>query len=177
MRALFPLTDEERAFAEEQHRLVDDFLRYKRLSADDYYDVIVFGYLTAVQQYFRKPPANVRFSDMAFRAMKDAVSEDIKFNARPIRHGETLSLDHPVNGSESDLRDCLPDPAQDVSKQAEDRALIAQIKGMTEDSQMDVVALIAKGYLLHEAAHLLGISTSTARGRLYRLRETVQAAW
>ena len=57
MRALRPMTQEEREFAEEYHDLVIDFLRYKHLPMNDFYDVVIFGYLSAVQQYFRNRPA------------------------------------------------------------------------------------------------------------------------
>jgi len=40
-------------FAEQNHDLVIDYLHRKRLPMDDYYDVVIFGYLSAVQQYFR----------------------------------------------------------------------------------------------------------------------------
>jgi len=47
------MTQEERDFAEQHHDLVIDFLRYRRLPMDEFYDVVIFGYLSAVQQYFR----------------------------------------------------------------------------------------------------------------------------
>ena len=50
MRALRPMTQEERDFAEQHHDLVIDFLRYRRLPMDEFYDVVIFGYLSAVQQ-------------------------------------------------------------------------------------------------------------------------------
>lgn len=57
MRALRPMIKEERGFAEQHHELVIDFLRCKRLPMDDFYDIVIFGYLSAVQQYFRNPLA------------------------------------------------------------------------------------------------------------------------
>lgn len=48
MRALRPMTQEEREFAEQRHDLVIDFLRYRHLPMDDFYDVVIFGYLSAV---------------------------------------------------------------------------------------------------------------------------------
>ena len=47
MRALRPMTQEEREFAEKKHDLVIDFLRCKHLLMDDFYDVVIFGYLSA----------------------------------------------------------------------------------------------------------------------------------
>ena len=53
MRALHPMTNEEREFAEQRHGLVIDFLRCKRLPMNEFYDVVIFGYLSAVQKNFR----------------------------------------------------------------------------------------------------------------------------
>ena len=82
MRALRPMTQEEREFAEQNHDLVIDYLRRKRLPMDDYYDIVIFGYLSAVQQYFRDPPVGVEFKAMAFRAMKDSILRDREYNSR-----------------------------------------------------------------------------------------------
>ena len=42
-----PLTPEQSIFAAENHDLVLKFLKQRRLPMNDYYDVIVFGYLDA----------------------------------------------------------------------------------------------------------------------------------
>ena len=76
MRGLRSMTQEEREFAEQHHNMVIDYLRCKHLPMDDFYDIVIFGYPSAVQQYFRNPPANVEFKAMAFRAMKDSVLRD-----------------------------------------------------------------------------------------------------
>ena len=93
MRALRPMIKEERGFAEQHHELVIDFLRCKRLPMDDFYDIVIFGYLSAVQQYFRNPPAGVKFKAMAFRAMKDSILRDGEYNARAKRCAYIISLD------------------------------------------------------------------------------------
>lgn len=114
MRALRPMTQEERDFAEQRHDLVIDFLRYKHLPMDDFYDIVIFGYLSAVQQYFRNPPAGVEFKAMAFRAMKDAVLRDGEYHARAKRSGVTVGLD--------DVE--LTDPRQDTERRVESKALL-----------------------------------------------------
>ena len=69
MRALRPMTPKEREFAEQYHDLVLNFLHYRHLPMNDFYDIVIFGYLSAVQQYFRNPPPDVTFKAMAFRMM------------------------------------------------------------------------------------------------------------
>ena len=114
MRALRPMTQEERDFAEQHHDLVIDFLHYRYLPMDDFYDVVIFGYLSAVQQYFRNPPAGVAFKAMAFRAMKDAVLREGEYHARTKRCGTTVGLD--------DVE--LTDPRQDTERRVESKALL-----------------------------------------------------
>lgn len=46
-----PLNDTQRFFAEKNHNLVYKFLHEKNLPASEYYDIIIFGYLRAVQGY------------------------------------------------------------------------------------------------------------------------------
>lgn len=156
MRALRPMTQEEREFAEQKHDLVIDFLRYKRLPMDDFYDVVIFGYLSSVQQYFRNPPTGVEFKAMAFRAMKDAVLRDGEYNARAKRCGHTVSLD--TAGRHSSI----PDPKQDVERQTEDKALLAQAARIATPKEAKIIRLLVDGFALHEAARLLKIPKSAA---------------
>ena len=87
------MTQEEREFAEQRHDLVIAFLCRKHLPMDDFYDIIIFGYLSAVQQYFRAPPIGVTFEAMAVRAMKDSILRNSEYHARAKRSGVTVSLD------------------------------------------------------------------------------------
>lgn len=120
MRALRPMTEAEREFAEQKHDLVIDFLRYKRLLMDDFYDIVIFGYLSAVEQYFRNPPAGVEFKAMAFRAMKDSVLREREYGIRAKRYGVTMSLDA------ADSCGMIQDPKQDTARQVEGKALLQQ---------------------------------------------------
>ena len=48
------LTEQESAFAAENHSLIFRFLSRKGLPEDEYYDVVAFGYLNGVKKYFRR---------------------------------------------------------------------------------------------------------------------------
>ena len=145
MRALRPMTQEERDFAEQRHDLVIDFLRYKHLPMDDFYDIVIFSYLSAVQQYFRNPPAGVEFKAMAFRAMKDAVLRDGEYHARAKRSGVTVGLD--------DVE--LTDPRQDTERRVESKALLEQVVSMATPRETKIINLLIDGFALHEAARFL----------------------
>jgi len=69
-----PLTDEERRFAEDHHDVVYRYLRYRRLSREEYYDVVIFRYLRAVHRYLNEPGLRkYRFDTIARGAMRSAL--------------------------------------------------------------------------------------------------------
>lgn len=154
MRALRPMTQEERDFAEQHHDLVVDFLRCKRLPMDEYYDVVIFGYLSAVQQYFRNPPVGVEFKAMAFRAMKDSILREGEYHARLKRSGAAVSL-NALDGQ-------IADPRQDTERQAEGKALLERVVNTATPKEARIISLLMDGFLLREAAQFLKIPQSVA---------------
>lgn len=152
MRALRPMTQEEREFAEQHHDMVIDYLRCKRLPMDDFYDVVIFGYLSAVQQSFRNPPVGVEFKAMAFRAMKDTVLRDGEYNTRAKRCGSIVSLD----------TDAIPDPKQDVERQTERKALLEQAASVATPREAKIIRFLVDGFALREAARFLKMPKAAA---------------
>lgn len=152
MRALCPMIKEERGFAEQHHELVIDFLRCKRLPMDDFYDIVIFGYLSAVQQYFRNPPAGVKFKAMAFRAMKDSILRDGEYNARAKRCAYIISLD--------DMN--VQDPKQDTERQIEGKALLEQVVSVATPKEAKIISFLMDGFALREAARRLKIPKAVA---------------
>ena len=154
MRALRPMAHEEREFAEERHDLVTDFLHRKRLSMDDYYDIVIFGYLSAVQQYFRDPPAGVAFEAMAIRAMKDSILQESEYCTRAKRSGVTVSLD--------DVGSTPTDPRQDAERHVESKALLEQVVSVATPKEARIINLLMDGFVLREAARLLKMPRAAA---------------
>ena len=146
------MTQEERDFAEQHHDLVIDYLCRKRLPTDDFYDVVIFGYLSAVQQYFRNPPAGVAFKAMAFRAMKDSVLRESEYHARAKRCGITVGLDDAE----------LTDHRQDTEQQIEGKVLLEQAVNVATPREARIIDLLIDGFALHEAAKLLKIPRAAA---------------
>ena len=154
MRALRPMTQEEREFAEQKHDLVIDYLRRKGLPMDDYYDIVIFGYLSAVQQYFRNPPAGVEFEAMAVRAMKDSILRDGEYHSRAKRSGVAVSLD--------DAGSTLTDPKQDTEREVEGKALLERVVSVATPKEAKIIRLLMDGFVLREAAQLLKMPRAAA---------------
>ena len=157
MRALRPMTDEEREFAEKKHQIVIDFLRCKRLPMDEFYDVVIFGYLSAVEQYFRNPPVGVAFKAMAFRAMKDSILRQGEYNARTKRCCYIMSLEN------MDSQDAILDPQQDTERQIEGKVLLEQAASVATPKEARIIRFLVDGFALHEAARLLRMPRTTAK--------------
>lgn len=120
------------------------FLRCKCLSMDDYYDVEIFGYFSAVQQYFRSPLPDVTFKAMAFRAMKDSVLRERAYSTRAKCSSFTVGLD--------DVSGTLTDYWQGTEQQIADKALLEQAAGAATPKESKIINLLLDGFVLHKAA-------------------------
>ena len=80
------LTDEQRKFAEENHDLVYAFLKENGLASGQYYDIVVFGYLCAVQEYCEKPKLQkYKFATVAWKKMKRELNHHYEYLTREKR--------------------------------------------------------------------------------------------
>ena len=103
------MTDEERDFAEIRHGLVLSFLKCYSLNEHEWYDVAVFGYLHAVQLWFRRNDLHrYSFSTIAYSCMRNFVWRERK---KASRRPKTVSIDEVIPGTEDfTYRDMLCDP-------------------------------------------------------------------
>ena len=86
-----PLTPEQSIFAAENHDLVIKYLKANQLPIDDYYDIVIFGYLKAVRDYFNRPDLRkYAFSTICWKAMKQSVSNHNKGTLRKKRNAEVI---------------------------------------------------------------------------------------
>jgi len=148
------MTQGEREFAEQEHQLVIDFLHYRHLPMDDFYDIVIFGYLSAVQQYLRNPPSGVEFKTMAFRAMKDSLLREGEYHARAKRRGVTIGMD--------DIDSMLTNPKQNTERQVTDKVLLEQAVNTATPKEAKIIALLLDGFVLREAARLLKMPKTAA---------------
>lgn len=95
---LRPLTPPEQELAARNCALIDRFLAKNRLPAADWYDVVVFGYLLAVEKWFARPQlCRFSFSTIAWNAMLTKVGNERRAQERRIK---TVSLDDPIPGTD-----------------------------------------------------------------------------
>lgn len=88
------LTKEQQDFATKNHNLVYAFLHHKHLNVDDFYDVVIFRYMRAVQRYLEEPYLQkYHFSTIAYSNMNSAVHHHWAAMKRKKRTAKIISFD------------------------------------------------------------------------------------
>ena len=160
-----PLTPLERDFAAENHNLVYKFLKDYRLSEDEYYDIIVFGYLKAVKRY--NSDSNLQqigFSTIAWKSMLRELSNHNTTKNRQKRTAKTISLQAmDDNVSTAGEFDGLP-------PELELQLLLHALAGKTSQRQQDILRLRGFGYPLKRIAKKQGVSIRCVKQELDNAR-------
>ena len=151
------LTEEQSAFAEKHHHVVMDFLRRKRLPESEFYDVVIFRYLRAVQLYCINPQLRrYKFEAIAFKAM-DWQMKSYWRKAYKMPH-KTRSLDEQLAGSGLTLHEVIPADGFDAGEEACDRLTAEALLAALSDEQHTLLGLRLDGYSVKEIAGRMGIS-------------------
>ncbi|HML33381.1 ECF-type sigma factor [Sporomusa sphaeroides] len=148
-----PLTKEQREFATKWHNLIYTFLNEKRLPEEDYYDIVVFGFLRAVKEYLSKPALQrYSFSTIAWNNMRSCLSGHFKSQSCQKRNGYTISIHTLTYGSEPvRLEEALSAPDQ-MMMQLETELLLHDLAQRATRQQMAVVHMRSAGYNMREIA-------------------------
>lgn len=109
------LTERQRKFAEENHSVLESFLRYRHLPFDEYYDIVIFRFLRAVQQYDeREDLRKYTFKTIAEYHMRSALYNYFKKQNRERQNTVFMSLDYPISNGEFTFGDTIADERVDV---------------------------------------------------------------
>lgn len=144
------LTYLEQKFAEEHHNEVYKFLKYNNLSIEEYYDVVIFGYIKAVADYNRKETARkYTFSACCSRSMNDCLFKYWRaMNTQKRNPGvAVLSLEDDFtdgNGKGAMLEDIVADDKNGIDRFIENTALIELLE-CCSDLQKRIINLIIDG--------------------------------
>lgn len=112
---MYQLTESQRKFAEEQHSILEKFLQRKRLPFDEYYDVVVFRFLSAVQEFVElEDLSDEDFENLAVRHMQKALDNHFK---KQKREQKCWSLDYQIPKSRMTFGDTIVSGHLDVCEQ------------------------------------------------------------
>ncbi len=182
MSKIEPLTAEEQKLAEQHLYLVDQFLRRKRLDPHEYYDVVIFGYLQAIQRECRRdwPEENKNFHGLAEVCMRSAVFMEWRRQSQDMRRCDrkSLSLDcmpADTDDGEFSLYEVVADTRQKTEVQVEAKDLAERVLAVATAREREAIDLACLGYEAREIADILGIARNTASRTLCNFRVKAKA--
>jgi len=158
MKRNFVMTEKQKEYAAEHHDLVYSYLHTKGLSVDDYYDIVVPGYLRAVVNYDeREDLRQYCFSTIAWKSMNTNLWNHRKYLNRKKRKADVLSLDYDLSeGNGFSLLDTLAsynNPEQDL----DDKRLWLEVYSLLNESQAQLIQMRLTGYSKRDISRQLKI--------------------
>lgn len=174
-----PLNDTQRIFAEKNHNLVYKFLHEKNLPASEYYDIVIFGYLRAVQRYLTDPNlAGYSFATVAWRAMEGEVVNTYRTDKRRFR---VIRFVRPRQSYTGHLtRRSTPTVTdEEALRESEVALLLHALAKRVTPQQMEIIRLRTKGYQTNEIAQIFVLLstgfTSTPKGICTKTKRAASA--
>ena len=165
-----PLTPEQRQFAAEHHNLVYKFLHENHLPIDEFYDVIIFGYLKAVVNYLTREELQIyTFPTIGRKTMTQSLSDYFKEQQRQKRSTETLSIHAGLHRNGLPLEETLSIP-DNFMMQLEINLLLHDLAKRVSQQQMDIVRMRSSGYNLQDIANHHNTSIKRIRKLLEEVR-------
>ena len=153
-----PLNETQRIFADKNHNLVYKFLHEKNLTASEYYDIVIFGYLRAVQRYLTDPNlAGYSFATVAWRAMEGEVANTHRTDKRRFR---VIRFVRPRQSYAGHLtRRSTPIVTdEEALRESEVALLLHALAKRVTPQQMEIIRLRTKGYQTNEIAQMQNTS-------------------
>ena len=148
-----PLTKTQQRFAEENHHLVYAFLNEKGLPESVFYDVVIFGYLKAVQEYCEVPSLHrFKFSTLAWKRMRGSLSNYYKYLSRPKRNGVTVSFDELIAGENGLYWEDIISRPDELMLQIETELLLHALASRLPRREMRIIRMKVRGDRMHDIA-------------------------
>lgn len=167
------LSPEEKIFAEKNHHLVEHFLTSNGLDELEFYDVVIFGYLHAVQEYLTKPElSRYQFSTIAWRKMKDCMINEFLSQNRPKRNAHMA--DYHENYASATLDEFLPDRMNCMAEALDNQNQLYMLLSHITPKEKEVVFMRADGYTYREIAESCDITIRGVSSRLSRMRHRLK---
>jgi RNA polymerase sigma factor (sigma-70 family) len=172
------LTAEQQKFAEKNHNLIYKFLNAYRIPEDDFYDIVVFGYLQAVKSYFEKPGLSGKyaFSTIAWNSMRTSLANHYQEQSRLKRKAVIIDIDAVINddGEIISFQEALTAP-DSYMMDFETELLMIELASRLSEREMEIIRMKINGCGIREIAKAQKMPVKGVKELLAGLRETVLA--
>lgn len=171
------LTDNERKFAEDNHKLIYSFLSSKGYSIEDYYNIVVFGYLKAVQVYSKRADLQekYKFSVIAWKYMQSEIGNHFRTETAKKRATEEslLSLDADNDDTENLYNNMVG--GKSAESNIMESAAVQDILSKLTETQKEIVCMKAEGYNNTEICTLIELPQSTFYKEMTRIKKALNS--
>lgn len=162
------MTDEQRKFAEENHNLVYAFLSENGLSESLYYDVVIFGFLLAVQEYCENPKLKkYKFATVAWKRMRRELFNFRKYLSNSKRAVTTISLQSYIEHEDIVGRE------DEIMAQLETDLLLHTLASKLSPREVRIIRMKLNGARMHDIAKAERITFHEIKKLLAGSYETV----
>ncbi len=171
---LKPLTKKQQSFAEENHDLVYAFLNKKNLPEDNFYDIVIFGYLRAVKKYCEdKERHHYKFSTLAWKEMRGSLSNYYRYLSSAKRNAPTVSLDEPIGGIDGPRLEEIISHTDDFMLELKEELLMHEMARKLPPRTMRIVRMKVQGAKMHDIAKAEKITFREINQLLQKIYPTV----
>ncbi|MCL2816115.1 MAG: sigma-70 family RNA polymerase sigma factor, partial [Oscillospiraceae bacterium] len=129
--------------------MVYAFLNANRLAENDFYDVIIFGFLQAVKNYSEKPGLALKyaFSTIAWNSMRTSLSDYYQKQSRLKRQAVIIEFETVADDENGDLLldEVLAVP-DSYTMDFETGLLMAELASKLSQREMEIIRMKIDGY-------------------------------
>ncbi len=153
------LTEQESSFATEHHSLIYRYLNERNLSEDEYYDVVVFGYLNGVKKHFRREDLKqYSFTTIAWSAMNSSYA-NYERSKRRKNCAQILSIHEPYHSAYA-LEEVIAN-TKDYAEETIGAIMVKETMQSFEQTELEILKLLMEGYPKAEIRRILGMTVET----------------
>lgn len=171
---LQPLTEQEKKYAEKHHNLVYSFLHRNGYCIEEYYNIVIFGFLKGVQDYHRREDIRERYE---FPCVCWYYCRAEMGNHFRIKNAQKRKPLDPVASLDADYNETgnLYNRVGRKSVEADvmEKELIKSIMENLSDRQRKITQLKMAGYNNKEVYFMIGIPSSTYYREMQEIRAIV----
>lgn len=147
------MTDEQRKLAEENHDLVYEFLKANQLSINQYYDIVIFGYLCAVQDYCENLSLQkYKFTTIAWKKMQRELSSYHSYIGSQKRSYITVSFQDRISDDSSLCWEDILYDQDDILDQLQAELILHDLSAKLPTKEMRIVRRKLRGEKMHDIA-------------------------
>lgn len=179
---LYPLTDDQVRFCEDNHNLVFSFLHKRNYSVDEFYTVVILDYIRACQIYLERKDLQEKtpFPVVAHMNMKRAISNHFVNENRKCRkaEGKIISIEQLLYSDvgDSSVRE-IPvdgiDVLDGIVRDEEDKKLMDNIRSLLTIRQSEILQAVLEGYKEREIYKQLNIGRKIYKSEFEEIKKTI----